>query len=55
MATPEIQFEQKRYLRNPKVVFIRQVDDDHFLVTDMEGKNEYTISREVLKREYEEI
>lgn len=55
MATPEPKIETKRYLRAPKVVFIRQVDDDHFLVTDMEGKNEYTISQEVFDREYGEI
>lgn len=47
--------KEKRYLRNPKVVFVRPLDEDHFLVTDMNHENEYTISREVFKREYEEI
>ena len=52
MATPETQVEKRRYLREPKVVFVRQIDDDHFLVTDIEDKNEYTISKEVRDREY---
>lgn len=55
MATPEPKLETQRCLRAPKVVFVRQLDDDHFLVTDLEGKNEYTISKEVRDREYEEI
>lgn len=55
MATTETQLETKRYLREPKVVFVRNTDDGRFLVTDMEGKNDYTISKEVLDREYVEI
>jgi hypothetical protein len=55
MATAEAEVKEKRYLRNPKVVFVRKIDDDHFLVMDMEHKNEYQISKEVLKREYEEL
>lgn len=44
-----------RYLRNPKVVYIRELSDDCYLVTDLNDKNEYVISRLVLDREYEEI
>lgn len=45
----------KRYLRNPKVVLVRELSEDTYLISDLEDKNEYVISNEVLKREYEEI
>jgi len=52
----------KRYLRNPKVVLIRQLappdsnaDSDLFLVKTLNGDEEYTTTRAVLKRDYEEI
>ncbi|HSE25707.1 MAG TPA: hypothetical protein VLB68_28840 [Pyrinomonadaceae bacterium] len=47
--------EKKRYFRHPKVVFVRELDEDRFLVTDMNNENDYVISKQVLKREYEEI
>ena len=55
MATAEAEVKEKRYLRSPKVVFVRQLDDDHFLVLDLNHENEYQITKEVLEREYEEI
>jgi len=55
MATAESEVKEKRYLRNPKVVLVRPIDDDHFLVCDAEHKNEYQITQELLEREYDEI
>lgn len=52
----------KRYLRNPRVVYVRCLADpasndpsDLFLVQAEKGGEEYTTTREVLKRDYEEI
>ena len=52
----------KRYLRNPRVVHVRCLADpssnessDLFLVTVAQGGEEYTTTRETLKRDYEEI
>jgi len=55
VATPEPQIKEKRYLRAPKVVFVRELDGDLFLVLDMNHENEYTITKEVLEREFQEI
>lgn len=52
----------KRYLRNPRVVMVRCLVDpsskdpnDLFLVRVDKGGEEYTTTREVLKRDYEEL
>ena len=52
----------KRYLRNPKVVQVRCLADpssndpaDLFLITVEQGGEEYTTTREVLGRDYEEL
>lgn len=52
----------KRYLRNPRVVLVRPLSDpssndphDLFLITVDKGGEEYTTTREVLKRDYEEL
>jgi hypothetical protein len=52
----------KRYLRSPAVVYVRQLapsdsndDSDLFLVRTVKGGEEYTTTRAVLKRDYEEI
>lgn len=45
----------KRYLRNPTVVLVRELNEDSYLISDKEDKNEYLVSREVFKREYEEL
>lgn len=47
----------KRYLRNPKVVMVHPFEgqSDTFVIRNMEGDCSYVVSREVLKREYEEI
>jgi hypothetical protein len=52
----------KKYLRNPRVVLARSLSDpssndpnDLFLITVEKGGEEYTTTREVLKRDYEEF
>ena len=45
----------KRYLRNPSVVLVREIGEDSYLISDLEDRNEYLVSGEVFKREYEEI
>lgn len=52
----------KRYLRNPAIVFVRCLADpsstdpsDLFLVQLEKGGEEYTTTREILKRGYEEL
>lgn len=45
----------KRYLRNPAVVFVRELSEDAYLVSDKDDRNEYLVSHEILKREYEEL
>lgn len=52
----------KRYLRNPKVVLVRCLvepsssdPNDLFLVQLEKGGEEYTTTREALKRDYEEL
>jgi hypothetical protein len=55
MATVEAEVKERRYLRSPKVVFVRPLDDDHFLVCDTERNNEQKITKEVLEKEYTEI
>lgn len=45
----------KRYLRNPTVVLVRELSSDAYLISDRDDKNEYLVSYEVLKREYEEL
>lgn len=52
----------KRYLRNPKVVNVRALappeshdPNDLFLVKVENGEEEYTTTRAVLKRDYEEL
>lgn len=47
----------KRYLRNPKVVMVQpfEGESDTFVIRNMEGDCSYVVSREVLKREYEEL
>lgn len=45
----------KRYLRSSTVVFVRELSEDAYLISDKEDRNEYLVSREVFQREYEEI
>ncbi|HTG95716.1 MAG TPA: hypothetical protein VL866_24150 [Pyrinomonadaceae bacterium] len=52
----------KRYLRNPAIVFVRCLVDpssddpnDLFLVKVKDCSEEYTTTRETLKRDYEEL
>lgn len=52
----------KRYLRNPSIVSVRCLTDpdsddpaDLFLVRVDKGDEEYTTTRAVLKRDYEEL
>lgn len=45
----------KRYLRNPTVVLVRELSEDAYLISDKDDHNEYLVSSEVLKREYEEL
>ena len=51
---PKREPEKRRYLRQPKVVFVRE-DEGRFFVTDLNDENEYEISKEVFKRDYQEI
>lgn len=46
--------QSKRYLRNPSVVFVDKFGD-LFTVCNKEGDCSYTVTKEVLKREYEEL
>lgn len=48
----------KRYLRNPKVVMVHPFEgqpEGCFVVRNQEGDCSYVVTKEVLKREYEEI
>ena len=52
----------KRYLRNPAIVRVRcladpssNASDDLFLVTTEKGGEEYTTTRAILSRDYEEL
>lgn len=45
----------KRYLRSPAVVFVRELSEDAYLISDRDDRNEYLVNREVFQREYEEL
>lgn len=56
MATAETEVNREiRCLREPKIMYVTPLEDGTYSVKDLEHKNEYIISEEVFRREYEEL
>ena len=54
-ATEKTEEKPRYYWRKGTSVTAEQRDDNHYAIKDLEGKNEYIVTKEVLKREYQEI
>jgi hypothetical protein len=54
---PATEIKPKRYIRSPRVVNVRELSEDNYLVTDLNDQKdyEYVISKAVLDREFKEI
>jgi hypothetical protein len=56
-VVPILDVKPKRYIRSPRVVNVRELSEDNYLVTDLNDQKdyEYVISKKVLDREFKEI
>jgi hypothetical protein len=57
LSAPVEAVKPKRYIRSPRVVNVRELSEDNYLVTDLNDQKdyEYVISKKVLDREFKEI
>jgi hypothetical protein len=56
-VVPILDVKPRRYIRSPRVVNVRELSEDNYLVTDLNDQKdyEYVISKKVLDREFKEI